>query len=67
MVKDHPFFCGVKWDDVYHRRCKGPIIPPVRFAGDSQCFDLYPEEDAACDEYSQEMKDKYEIKALRSG
>jgi hypothetical protein len=18
MVKDHPFFCGVKWDDVYN-------------------------------------------------
>lgn len=38
-VKAHPFFAGVDWDQVYFRKMKGPIIPPVRFPGDSQCFD----------------------------
>ncbi|ROW10559.1 hypothetical protein VMCG_01931 [Cytospora schulzeri] len=59
-VKDHPFFRGVDWDDVYNRRHKGPIIPPIRFPGDAQCFDIYPEEDANSERYTDELRMKYD-------
>lgn len=59
-VKEHPFFKGIDWDDVYHRRDKGPILPPVRWPGDAQCFDIYPEEDVGKDSYSDEMRAKYD-------
>lgn len=59
-VKDHPFFRGVDWDDVYNRRQKGPIIPPIRFPGDAQCFDIYPEEDANSERYTDELRMKYD-------
>jgi len=59
-VKEHPFFRGVDWDAVYGRLHKGPIIPPVRFPGDAQCFDIYPEEDVTRAEYTQEMREKYD-------
>ncbi|KAH6628435.1 kinase-like domain-containing protein [Chaetomium tenue] len=59
-VKAHPFFAGVDWDAVYQKRHHGPIIPPVRYPGDAQCFDIYPEEDAHKDEYTDEMVGKYD-------
>ncbi|KAH6855007.1 kinase-like domain-containing protein [Chaetomium sp. MPI-CAGE-AT-0009] len=59
-VKAHPFFAGVDWDAVYQKRHRGPIIPPVRYPGDAQCFDIYPEEDANKDEYTEEMVGKYD-------
>jgi len=59
-VKDHPFFKDVNWDDVYHRRRRGPIIPPVRYPGDAQCFDAYPEDDGKRDEYTGSMAEKYD-------
>ncbi|KAJ0103729.1 hypothetical protein J7T55_001745, partial [Diaporthe amygdali] len=59
-LKDHPFFRGVNWDDVFNRRHKGPIIPPIRSPGDAQCFDVYPEEDAARDEYTDDLRQKYD-------
>lgn len=59
-VKQHPFFQGVDWEDVWHRRNQGPIIPPVRWAGDSQCFDTYPEDDGKRDTYTPEMAVQYD-------
>ncbi|KAK1764108.1 camp-dependent protein kinase catalytic subunit [Phialemonium atrogriseum] len=59
-VKEHPFFHGINWDDVVHRRQRGPIIPPVRYPGDAQCFDIYPEEDPNRDAYTDEMAAKYD-------
>jgi len=59
-VKQHPFFRDVNWDDVIARRHRGPIVPPVRFPGDAQCFDIYPEEDATRDVYTEEMASKYD-------
>jgi len=59
-VKDHPFFRGVNWEDLYNRRRRGPIIPPVRYPGDAQCFDNYPEDDGKRDDYSTEMQHKYD-------
>ncbi|KAK5656215.1 hypothetical protein OQA88_4976 [Cercophora sp. LCS_1] len=59
-VKAHPFFAGINWDAIIQRRFKGPIIPPVRYPGDAQCFDIYPEEDATKDEYTAEMAQRYD-------
>jgi protein kinase A len=59
-VKAHPFFAGVDWDAIYQKRNRGPIIPPIRYPGDASCFDVYPEEDARRDEYTEEMKEKYD-------
>ncbi|KAK3310840.1 kinase-like domain-containing protein [Chaetomium strumarium] len=59
-VKEHPFFAGVDWDAIYQKRHKGPIVPPVRYPGDAQCFDVYPEEDVAKDEYTDEMAERYD-------
>lgn len=59
-VKEHPFFRGVNWDDVFNRRHRGPIIPPIRFPGDAQCFDIYPEEDATRDKYTDDLREKYD-------
>ena len=59
-VKAHPFFAGVDWDAIIQRRQRGPIIPPVRFPGDAQCFDIYPEEDTVRDVYTDAMAEVYD-------
>ncbi|KAK2075312.1 hypothetical protein P8C59_009447 [Phyllachora maydis] len=59
-VKAHPFFAGVDWDAVLQRRHPGPVVPPVRFPGDAQCFDVYPEEDQIRDVYTDDMAAKYD-------
>ena len=59
-IKEHPFFRGINWDDVYNRRKKGPIIPPIKAPDDSQCFDRYPEDDGKHAAYTAEMATKYE-------
>ncbi|KXX74353.1 cAMP-dependent protein kinase catalytic subunit PRKX [Madurella mycetomatis] len=59
-VKAHPFFAGVDWDAMRQKRHRGPIIPPVRYPGDAQCFDIYPEEDATQDQYTDEMAEQYD-------
>ncbi|RCI08573.1 hypothetical protein L249_4758 [Ophiocordyceps polyrhachis-furcata BCC 54312] len=61
LVKDHPFFRTVDWGDVISRRNPGPIIPPVRYPGDAQCFDAYPEDDGeGHDEYTADMARQYD-------
>ena len=59
-VKEHPFFEGVNWDDVYHRRYKGPIIPPVKAPDDSGCFEKYPEDEGKHSDYTDEMAAQYD-------
>jgi protein kinase A len=59
-VKDHPFFNGVNWEDVYYRKKHGPIIPPVRYPGDSQCFDTYPDEKEGREHYSDDLRRKWD-------
>ncbi|KAL1844517.1 hypothetical protein VTK73DRAFT_2377 [Phialemonium thermophilum] len=59
-VKAHPFFRGVDWTAVLERRHRGPILPPVRYPGDAQCFDIYPEEDPASEPYTDEMAAQYD-------
>ncbi|KAL7913535.1 kinase-like domain-containing protein [Trichoderma velutinum] len=59
-VKAHPFFNGVNWDDMLSRRHRGPIIPPLRYPGDDQCFDQYPEEDGTRIPYTADMANRYD-------
>ncbi|KAM0513018.1 hypothetical protein ACHAPE_008223 [Trichoderma viride] len=59
-VKAHPFFNGVNWEDLLSRRQPGPIIPPIRYPGDAQCFDMYPEDDGKGDVYTAELANKYD-------
>ena len=59
-VKQHPFFEGVNWDDVYHRRNRGPIIPRIKGPDDTQCFERYPEDEGKHPEYTDEMARKYD-------
>lgn len=59
-VKLHPFFRGLNWDDILQRRTSGPIMPPIRYPGDAQCFDIYPEDDGKRDTYTLEMAQQYD-------
>jgi hypothetical protein len=59
-VKAHPFFRETNWDDMLNRHHKGPIQPPVRYPGDAQCFDVYPEDDGSREPYGGEMAAKYD-------
>ncbi|ODA83350.1 hypothetical protein RJ55_01863 [Drechmeria coniospora] len=61
-VKAHPFFAAVDWHGLLERRCPAPIVPPVRYHGDAQCFDTYPDDDAAKgpSAYTPEMARKYD-------
>lgn len=59
-VKGHPFFHGVNWEDVYYRRSRGPIIPPIRYPGDAQCFDFYPDEKEGRERYTEDLEKKWD-------
>lgn len=43
-VKEHPWFSSINWDDLYHRRMKGPIIPHLKSPDDTRNFDEYDPE-----------------------
>ena len=43
-MKDQPFFASIKWDEVYARKLKPPIVPVIQHAGDTSCFDQYKED-----------------------
>ena len=58
-VKEHPFFQNTDWDALASRRTQGPIIPPVRYAGDAQCFDVYPEDDGKGEQWTRDMAERY--------
>ncbi|KAI2605159.1 Pkinase-domain-containing protein [Hypoxylon fragiforme] len=60
QVKTHPFFEGIDWDALYHRQVRPPIQPNIRFPGDAQCFDIYPEDDGKRDPYTDEMSRQYD-------
>lgn len=59
-VKEHPFFEGIDWEALLHRQVRPPIQPKVRFPGDASCFDVYPEEDAQREPYTDDMASKYD-------
>lgn len=66
-VRAHPFFEGVDWERIYWRKCQGPIVPKVEWAGDAGNFDDYPDSDEegfsrgeGRGEYTEELKGEYE-------
>lgn len=60
-VKAHPFFEDINWDDLFHRRMKGPIIPRVDHPADTGNFEDYPDADVRGQAiYTDDMKKKYE-------
>lgn len=60
-VRSHPFFEGIKWDDLYHRRIKGPIIPRVDHPADTGNFEEYPDPPVNnLTPYTDDLKSKYE-------
>ncbi|KAI1922749.1 cytochrome c oxidase subunit 1 [Ophidiomyces ophidiicola] len=61
-VKDHPFFRGINWDDLYYRRVKGPIVPRVDHPADAGNFEEYPPppDPSTQSVYTGEMRRKYE-------
>jgi protein kinase A len=59
-VKEHPFFEGVNWETLIHQDAHPPIQPHIRFPGDAQCFDIYPEDDGRRDLYTDELAEKYD-------
>lgn len=60
-VKSHPFFEGINWDDLYHRRIKGPIIPRVDHPADTGNFEEYPDPPVSnLTPYTDDLKSKYE-------
>jgi protein kinase A len=48
------------WEDVYYRKYRGPIIPPLRYKGDAQCFDQYPDEKEGREPYTEELRGKWD-------
>ncbi|OQN95938.1 hypothetical protein B0A48_17776 [Cryoendolithus antarcticus] len=59
-VRGHGWFGGVDWEKLYHRQMKGPIVPHLKSADDTRNFDEYDAEPVHRDQYTKEMKDKYE-------
>lgn len=51
-VKEHPWFANINWDDLYHRRMKGPIIPHLKGPDDTRNFDEYDPEPAEKQPYT---------------
>jgi len=46
-IKRHRWFKTIDWEEVYCRQLKPPIVPKVRYEGDTKNFDDYPETDWA--------------------
>ncbi|XP_066903852.1 cAMP-dependent protein kinase catalytic subunit 3 [Halyomorpha halys] len=44
-IKRHRWFKNIDWGDVVLRKLKAPIVPTVRYDGDTSNFDFYPEAD----------------------
>ncbi|KAA8647138.1 hypothetical protein EYZ11_011399 [Aspergillus tanneri] len=60
-VRAHPFFEGINWEDLYHRRVKGPIIPRVDHPADTGNFEEYPDPDLkTMGIYTGDLRKKYE-------
>ncbi|KAH0604740.1 uncharacterized protein H6S33_006408 [Morchella sextelata] len=62
QVMAHRFFDGIDWQELESQVNPGPIIPHLRFAGDTRYFDHYePPAPTTDDEYPKEMMEKYDI------
>lgn len=59
-VKNHVYFKTIDWDAMYQRRTKGPIVPEIRHAADTSCFDQYDDAPESKTVYTADMCDKYD-------
>jgi len=61
-IKEHPFFDGINWDDLYNRRMKGPILPRIDHPADAGNFEEYPAppDPLKLSPYTDEMRAQYE-------
>lgn len=59
-VKSHPFFHGINWQNIYIRKSSGPIIPVIRYSGDTKYFDHYPVDKYKKEPYSVDLERKWE-------
>lgn len=59
-VKAHPWFREINWDDLYHRRMHGPIVPHLRGPADTRNFDEYDAEPEGREPYTPEMVQKWD-------
>lgn len=59
-IKKHPYFKSIDWDAVYRRKNKGPIIPEIRSATDTSCFDEYDPAPDSKSVYTSDMASKYD-------
>ena len=52
-LKDHPFYSGVDWNQVYQQRYPPPLIPPRGEVNAADAFDIgsFDEEDTKGTEY----------------
>ncbi|KAI0403533.1 kinase-like domain-containing protein [Xylaria palmicola] len=60
QVKAHPFFHGVDWEMLYSQKIPPPVKPNVRYPGDAQCFDVYPEDDGRREPYTEAMAQQFD-------
>ncbi|KAF2395566.1 Pkinase-domain-containing protein [Trichodelitschia bisporula] len=59
-VKAHPWFRDINWDDLYHRRMPGPIVPHLRGPADTRNFDEYEPEAEGREPYTDEKARLYD-------
>ena len=56
-LKDHPFFNGVDWSQVYQQKYPPPLIPPRGEVNAADAFDIgsFDEEDTKGKEFDREI------------
>ncbi|KAF2202338.1 Pkinase-domain-containing protein [Delitschia confertaspora ATCC 74209] len=59
-VKSHPWFKGIDWDALYHRKMQGPIVPHLRGPADTRNFDEYEPEAEGREAYSEELRGRWD-------
>lgn len=59
-VKEHPFFRGIIWEDMYRRKYRGPIIPLVEHPADARNFDNYPDEKKEREPWTSELSNRWD-------
>jgi protein kinase A len=58
-IKNHSWFEGVNWDQVYNRMVDAPYRPTVSGEGDASNFDNYPEDAEQYGGYPSEETDTF--------
>lgn len=51
IIRSHPFFSSINWDDLYNRRITPPFIPQLQDEGDTTYFDTEFTQERAQDSF----------------